>query len=68
MTAAVKLDLDHLRQWIGRTEEVSDVITPRLAQGLRATLFMEPTMPKTGELAPLTVHWCLAPGFCSAGS
>lgn len=62
MTIADKpLDIEHLRSWIGRTEEVSDVITPRLAQGLRVTLFMEPGIPKAGDAAPLSTHWCLAP-------
>jgi 3-methylfumaryl-CoA hydratase len=54
------LDLDHLRQWIGRTEEVTDVVTAHLVKGLRATLFMEIGAPKPGDAAPWTVHWCLA--------
>jgi 3-methylfumaryl-CoA hydratase len=28
--------------------------------GLRATLFQEVGAPKTGDIAPFTVHWCLA--------
>ena len=32
-----KLDLGHLRQWIGRTTEVSDTVTAQLVKGLRAT-------------------------------
>jgi len=54
-----QLDLDHLRQWIGRTTEVSDFLTPQLVKGLRATLFQEIGEPKTGDAAPFTVHWCL---------
>jgi 3-methylfumaryl-CoA hydratase len=54
------LDLDHLRQWIGRTEEVTDVVTAHLVRGLRATLFMEIGAPKPGDAAPWTAHWCLA--------
>ena len=54
------LDLDHLRQWIGRTEEVTDVVTAHLVRGLRATLFMEIGAPKQGDAAPWTAHWCLA--------
>jgi 3-methylfumaryl-CoA hydratase len=54
------LDLDHLRQWIGRTEQVSDVVTAHLVKGLRATLFMEIGAPKPGDAAPWTAHWCLA--------
>ncbi|WP_454620815.1 FAS1-like dehydratase domain-containing protein [Bradyrhizobium cenepequi] len=55
-----QLDLDHLRQWIGRTQEASDIVTAQLVKGLRATLFQEIGEPKTGDAAPFTVHWCLA--------
>jgi 3-methylfumaryl-CoA hydratase len=54
-----QLDLDHLRQWIGRTNEVSDIITAQLTKGLRATLFQEIGEPKPGDAAPFTTHWCL---------
>jgi 3-methylfumaryl-CoA hydratase len=62
MTEAVaeKLDIDHLRQWIGRSTEASDVVTAHLVKGLRATLFQEIGEPKTGDAAPFTTHWCLA--------
>ena len=55
-----KPDLEHLRQWIGRTEEASDIVTAQLVKGLRATLFMEIGKPKPGDAAPFTAHWCLA--------
>jgi 3-methylfumaryl-CoA hydratase len=55
-----KLDLDHLRQWIGRSTEASDIVTAQLVKGLRATLFQEIGEPKTGDAAPFTTHWCLA--------
>jgi 3-methylfumaryl-CoA hydratase len=55
-----KPDIDHLRQWIGRTQEASDIVTAQLVKGLRATLFQEIGEPKTGDAAPWTVHWCLA--------
>ena len=55
-----KLDLDHLRQWIGRSEKASDIVTAQLAKGLRATLFQDVGEPKAGDAAPYTVHWCLA--------
>jgi 3-methylfumaryl-CoA hydratase len=54
-----KLDLDHLRQWIGRTSEATDIVTAHLVKGLRATLFQEIGEPKKGDVAPFTVHWCL---------
>ena len=56
-----KLDLDHLRQWIGRSTEESDIVTAQLVKGLRATLFQDVGEPKAGDAAPFTVHWCLAP-------
>jgi 3-methylfumaryl-CoA hydratase len=53
-------DIDHLRQWIGRTQEATDVITAQLVKGLRATLFLDIGNPAEGDLAPFTTHWCLA--------
>ena len=47
-----KPDVDHLRQWIGRTEEATDMVTAQLVKGLRATLFQEVGQPKTGDAAP----------------
>ena len=58
MTA--KPDIDHLRQWIGRTQDASDVITAQLVKGLRATLFLDIGNPVEGDIAPFTTHWCLA--------
>jgi 3-methylfumaryl-CoA hydratase len=55
-----KLDLDHLRQWIGRATEASDIVTAQLVKGLRATLFQEIGEPRPGDAAPFTTHWCLA--------
>jgi 3-methylfumaryl-CoA hydratase len=55
-----KLDLDHLRQWIGRATEASDIVTAQLVKGLRATLFQEIGEPGPGDAAPFTTHWCLA--------
>ena len=54
------LDLDHLRGWIGKTTEATDVVTTHLVMGLRATLFQEIGEPKNGDAAPWTTHWCLA--------
>jgi 3-methylfumaryl-CoA hydratase len=54
-----KLDLDHLRAWIGRSTEATDIVTAQLVKGLRATLFQDIGEPTTGDAAPFTVHWCL---------
>ena len=55
-----KTRLDHLRQWIGRTTEATDIVTAQLVKGLRATLFQEVGEPKPGDAAPWTAHWCMA--------
>jgi 3-methylfumaryl-CoA hydratase len=55
-----KPDIEHLRQWIGRTSQASDIVTAQLVKGLRATLFQEIGEPRHGDAAPFTVHWCLA--------
>src|SRR5437879_12489403 len=62
MTEAVteKLDIDHLRQWIGRRTEASDIVTAQIVKGLRATLFQNIGNPQAGAAAPWTTHWCLA--------
>ncbi|MCT8268168.1 MULTISPECIES: FAS1-like dehydratase domain-containing protein [Afifella] len=60
-TAAGTLDLEHLREWIGRSETVRDVVTPHLVAAFRATMDVEPGTPKPGEEAPAAIHWCLAP-------
>lgn len=54
------IDIDHLRGWIGRERSVTDVITPRLAASLDATLDREASI-EHGAPAPVGIHWCLAP-------
>ena len=56
-----KPDLEHLRKWIGRSVQASDIVTAQQVKGLRATLFLDIGEPKTGDAAPFTMHWCLAP-------
>ena len=56
-----KPDLEHLRKWIGRSTQVSDIVTAQQVKGLRATLFLDIGEPKKGDAAPFTMHWCLAP-------
>src|SRR4029077_17250843 len=62
-----KLDIDHLRQWIGRTQEATDIVTAQLVKGLRATLFQEVGEPHVGDAAPFMVHWCLAQPVATIG-
>ena len=54
-----QVDIDHLRGWIGRCEQVEDTITPRLIREYHATMAPHGYSPE-GE-APLCIHWCHAP-------
>ena len=47
------VEASDVRQWIGRTEAASDIVTAQLVKGLRATLFMEIGRPRPGDAAPL---------------
>ncbi|WP_119305156.1 FAS1-like dehydratase domain-containing protein [Dongia deserti] len=49
-----------LQEWIGRTTEAEDVVTPRLVASFHAT-FAPHLAPSDGSTAPLGIHWCLAP-------
>ena len=48
-----------LRSWVGRTEERSDLLTPRLAEAFEATLDQEARAYRAGDEAPLGIQWCL---------
>lgn len=54
------MNIDHLQSWIGRSEEASDLITPRLVASYEATFSPHLAPYPQGE-APLALHWCLAP-------
>lgn len=54
------IDIDALKRWIGKTEQASDLITPRLVQSFAAT-FAPHLAPHAASDAPLALHWCLAP-------
>ena len=54
------MDIEHLKTWIGRTEEASDLVTPRLIASYAAT-FAPHLAPCPAGDAPLALHWCLAP-------
>lgn len=54
------IDIAALRSWTGRSEQASDVVTPRLVQSFAATFAPNLARHAEGE-APLALHWCLAP-------
>jgi 3-methylfumaryl-CoA hydratase len=51
------VDLSHLREWVGRSERVPDIVAPRVVEGLLATLDRRAAGPDTQ--VPATIHWCL---------
>jgi 3-methylfumaryl-CoA hydratase len=53
----MSLDLDHLRSWIGRTEQVRDVTAPTPMQALSATLDRDDPVPLAGDPVPPLWHW-----------
>ncbi len=55
-----KIDVEHLKKWLGSERETFDIITPRLANGLAAVL-NESCDLNEGDLAPIGIHWCLSP-------
>jgi len=51
------LDLAHLQQWIGKTEQQTDVITPVPVAALAATLDRDDPPPQQGDALPPLWHW-----------
>lgn len=60
MTEAVKLDLAHLRGWIGRTDCASELVTADVVRRFRAVFDEASPEPSMGAVAPRLLHWCLA--------
>ena len=56
----IPLDLDHLRQWIGREETRAERLTTAIAVRFNATFDRDATAAE-GEAAPGLIHLCLAP-------
>ncbi|MFC3321102.1 FAS1-like dehydratase domain-containing protein [Mesorhizobium cantuariense] len=56
----MSLDTSTLQEWVGRTHEVEDVVTPRLLASFGATLG-DYAAQTTGGAAPPGLHWCLTP-------
>lgn len=51
------IDVDELRQWIGRTESRSDQVTATPVAALAATLDRDEPFPRPGDTLPLLWHW-----------
>jgi 3-methylfumaryl-CoA hydratase len=59
--SATALDLDLLRQWIGRTQTQHDTLTPRTIASYEVILEPARNFPRRSGAVPVTMHWCLAP-------
>lgn len=55
----MNLDIDHLRQWIGHEQDDEEVLSSTLVRQFNAT-FDRVSGTKTGDAAPLLIHFCLA--------
>ena len=53
----MSLDIDQLRQWIGRTEDADDIVTAAPLACLQATLDRDDPAPRPGAPLPPAGHW-----------
>lgn len=53
----MSLDLQHLRQWVGKSERISDSVTSAPVAALAATLDRDDPRPQPGDLLPPLWHW-----------
>ena len=51
------MDLEHLQQWVGKTETRSDLVTAAPIAALSATLDIESDYPSAGDPLPPLWHW-----------
>lgn len=51
------MDIEHLREWLGKTEAAEDEVTPVPIAALSATLNREPAAPHAGDPLPPLWHW-----------
>ena len=56
---STKVDIDHLRNWIGKIDNVTDYVTPIVEQRYRATLNMDVGNPEDGDPVTSGLHWML---------
>jgi len=54
------VDLQHLRQWIGRESVQTDLVSEDLARKYHATFNHQGMAPRQGEIVPRLGHFCLA--------
>lgn len=56
-----RIDISHLRTWIGSEHVASDLVSPELVHRLRATLDQTTADLRPGNPAPRLIHFCLGP-------
>src|SRR4029077_17346684 len=49
-------DLEHLKDWVGRTQDIADLIAPDRVAAMAATLDLD-TTPQPGDVLPPGWHW-----------
>jgi 3-methylfumaryl-CoA hydratase len=53
----MNINIDHLKEWIGKTESVADEVTPMPLVALSATLDRVDPSPRLGDPVPPLWHW-----------
>jgi 3-methylfumaryl-CoA hydratase len=53
----MRVDIDHLAQWVGREELARDIVTAAPLAGLAATLDRDEPSPRPGDTLPPLAHW-----------
>lgn len=54
----MQVDIDHLREWIGREQVEAEWLSPTLVRQFNAT-FDRTSGAEEGDVAPLLIHFCL---------
>jgi len=57
---SAKVDVDHLRGWIGREDVGTDIVSEDLARKYHATFDYPGAAPELGSIVPRLIHFCLA--------
>jgi 3-methylfumaryl-CoA hydratase len=55
------LEIEHLRDWVGKIETRTDVVSPTSVQALAATLDRDDPAPADGDALPPCWHWLYFP-------
>jgi 3-methylfumaryl-CoA hydratase len=53
----LSIDIEHLREWIGRAEQSTDTVTAAPIAALSATLDRDDPPPRPGDRLPALWHW-----------